>query len=84
MVRCLCSRVQAGLFVVTHISGGRGTDARALAEIFREYTEQPVIVIESVEEAFRFVLEHQGGRRVYCLGSLYLTGKIKELVQEVI
>ncbi len=84
MIRCLCGRVQADLFVVTHISGGRGTDARVLAKIFREYTEQPVIVRESVEEAFTFVLEHQGERRIYCLGSLYLTGKIRELVQEVI
>ena len=84
MIRCLCGRVQADLFVVTHISGGRGTEARVLAKIFREYTEQPVIVRESVEEAFTFVLEHQGERRIYCLGSLYLTGKIRELVQEVI
>ena len=84
MAQCLCGGLGAEMFVVTHISGSRGTDAQVLAEIFREYTNRPVIVRDSVEEAFRFVLSNQEGRRIYCLGSLYLTGKIKELVQEVI
>ena len=84
MIRCLCGQFKAEMFVVTQIGGDRGTDAQALAEVFRKYTEQPVIVKESVEEALRFMLKHQKEERVYCLGSLYLTGRIKELIQEVI
>ena len=84
MIRCLCGQFKAEMFVVTQIGGDRGTDAQALAEVFRKYTEQPVIVKESVEKALRFVLKHQKEERVYCLGSLYLTGRIKELIQEVI
>jgi folylpolyglutamate synthase/dihydrofolate synthase len=39
-------------------------------------------VIESVKEAMQYVLRIQGRRTVYCLGSLYLTGMIKEIIQE--
>lgn len=80
MVQCLCTRTGAELFVVTHISGSRGTDAEHLADIFREYTEHPVVVRESVKDALEYVLAHQDGGRVFCLGSLYLTGMIKELI----
>ena len=61
----------------------RGAGASALGKVFEEHTDKPVIVRESVKDAFRYVLEHQKGRTVYCLGSLYLTGEIKGLIQEV-
>ena len=68
--------------MVTHIDDSRGAAAQRLADIFRKYTEQPVIVKESVKEALAYALGIQDGRRIYCLGSLYLAGMIKGLVQE--
>ena len=47
---------------------------------FEKYTEKPVIVRESLKDALAFVREHQEGRKIYCLGSLYLTGMIKDLL----
>lgn len=82
MAECLCRSGTAELYVVTHIEDRRGADAQRLADIFRKYTERPVVVRESVKEAFEYVLGVQNGRRVYCLGSLYLTGMIKGLIQE--
>ena len=69
--------------MVTHIGDCRGAGAKMLGKVFEEHTDRPVIVRESVEDAFRYVLEHQKGRTVYCLGSLYLTGEIKGLIREV-
>ena len=84
MIECLCRRVQADFYVVTLISDRRAAEAGTLGKLFEKYTDRPVIVIESAEEALRYVLSHRGGRTVYCLGSLYLTGMIKDLIQEVI
>lgn len=83
MIACLCRKVQADLYVVTQIGDCRGAGAKMLGKVFEEHTDKPVIVRESVEDAFRYVLEHQKGRTVYCLGSLYLTGEIKGLIREV-
>ena len=83
MIACLCRNVQADLYVVAQIGDDRGAGASALGKVFEEHTDKPVIVRESVKDAFRYVLEHQKGRTVYCLGSLYLTGEIKGLIQEV-
>ena len=82
MAECLCRSGTAELYVVTHIDDSRGADVQRLADIFRKYTEHPVIVRESVKEAVEYTLGVQHGRRIYCLGSLYLTGRIKELIQE--
>ena len=84
MIERLCRSVQADLYVVTLISDRRAAEAGTLGKLFEKYTDRPVIVIESAEEALRYVLSHRGGRTVYCLGSLYLTGMIKDLIQEVI
>lgn len=83
MARILCEKVDAGLYVVTHIDDPRGTSAECLADIFRKYTENPVEVRKSVKDALAYAVEVRGKRSIYCLGSLYLTGTIKKLIQEV-
>ena len=84
MIERLCRSVQADFYVVTLIADRRAAEAGTLGKLFEKYTDRPVIVIESAEEALRYVLSHRGGRTVYCLGSLYLTGMVKDLIQEVI
>lgn len=83
MIACLCRKVKAEFYVVAQIGDRRAADAAALGQLFREYTDRPVVVRESVEDAFRYVLENRKGHTVYCLGSLYLTGEIKGLIREV-
>ena len=82
MARILCEKVDAGLYVVTHIDDPRGTSAECLGNIFRKYTDKPVEVRTSVREALAYAFEVRGTRSIYCLGSLYLTGTIKKLIQE--
>ena len=79
MIECLCKNVDADCFVITHISNKRAADTEELAKIFRKYTNRPVIVKPQFEEAWEYVLSIKGERTVYCLGSLYLVGMIKEL-----
>lgn len=85
MIRCLCRKVKADLYVVTQIRDRRAADAHRLGSVFETETDRPVKVIESVREALSYVISHREGRKVYCLGSLYLTGMIKDICkQEVV
>ena len=83
MAAVLCRDLQAGIYVVAHIDDPRGTAAGQLGECFRKYTDKPVVVKDSVRDAFLWAMEHREGRRVYCLGSLYLAGMIEKLIREV-
>lgn len=82
MISCLCRNVRADFYVVTMVDNSRAARAEELGRLFERYTDRPVIAAENVKEAFHYILAHREGRRVYCLGSLYLAGMIKELVQE--
>ena len=79
MIACLSQNTNADCFVITQISNKRAADVQMLAQIFRKYTDRPVIVKESFEEAWKYVLSIKDERTVYCLGSLYLVGMIKEM-----
>ena len=78
MIAHLCDSVPAEFYVVTLIEG-----SVQLGKLFEKYTDRPVVVIESVQKALEYVLEHQEKRTVYCLGSLYLTGMVKETIERM-
>lgn len=83
MIACLCRRVDADFYLITLIEDERATRVEELKRIFEQYTERPVIVKEDLKEALFYAKEHQEGRVVYCLGSLYLAGMIKSFIKEV-
>lgn len=78
MIACLCRNVNTDFYIVTLIEDKRAARTEELQHIFERYTDKPVFVRESLKEALHFALEHQEGRKIYCLGSLYLTGMIKD------
>lgn len=82
MIACLCQQVDADFFVITHIADKRAADTEKLAEIFRQYTEKPVLVQDSLKDAWNYVTSNQKDRTIYCLGSLYLVGMVKALIEE--
>ena len=82
MISCLCGGPDADLYIVTQIRDARAADADELGRVFREHTDKPVRVMPSLQEAFAYARREQKGRRIWCLGSLYLTGMIKELIRE--
>ncbi len=83
MIEILCKKVPADFYMVTAVGDKRTASPETLAKIFQENTDRPVLVEKSFAEAFACLRARQDGRRIYCLGSLYLAGMIKELIQEV-
>lgn len=80
MIACLCRQSDTELYVVTTIEDKRAVQARVLGRTFEKYTDKEVIMKETLDDAFRYVLSVQGGRTIYCLGSLYLAGMIAKWI----
>lgn len=82
MIAYLCRNLDVDYYVVTHIEDSRAEAMERLTEVFAGYTDRPVVVRESPEDALHYVRDHQDGRTIYCLGSLYLVGILKALVEK--
>jgi len=79
MIEYLCQNVPAKAYIITEVEDKRRVPARVLADVFRKYTEQPVYEEPEVKEACqRAMAMRKGEERIYCLGSLYLVGMVKE------
>lgn len=81
MIELLCTKSDADAYFVTKLADARGAGKEAMEQIFKDYTDKPVYVNESFEEVFSKALNEKGtSGRLYCLGSLYLVGELKELI----
>lgn len=82
MIQTICESAKPESVVVTQIWGSRVVPAETLAEVFRRYTDVPVIAKADVEEAFKTALEQRGEGMLFCAGSLYLVGELKAILRK--
>lgn len=83
MIRIILDKIQFRHIVVTQVGGYRQVPAGELADIFRSQGCQSVRACENVKEAFDTALAEKGGDGLlFCVGSLYLVGEIKELLRK--
>lgn len=78
MIAYLCKHLPAKLYIVTEITDKRRVPAGTLKEIFQRNTDREVIAKSDVGDALAKAWERRGESEIYCLGSLYLVGAIKE------
>ena len=82
MVHTICDTGCIQEVVVTEIHGSRIVPAEELAAVFRKFTSVPVTAISSIEEAFDTAMEKKGEGLLFCVGSLYLVGEVKKVIEE--
>lgn len=82
MIETICSTGRLSEVIVTEIHGDRVVPAGKLAGVFRKYTDAPVSDYTDIGEAFACALEKRGDGILFCAGSLYLVGEIKEIIEE--
>lgn len=81
MIRMLCASMDIKTYILTQIGGERGVSVMELETVFQKYTDRMIITEEDPRKALSVALREKGEKgRVYCLGSLYLIGAIKELI----
>lgn len=82
MIKLICEDIKPHGVVTTQITGERQVTAEVLAGLFKEYGSENVVSVPEVGEALKKALELQQDGMVFCVGSLYLIGEIKGLLQE--
>ena len=82
MIQTICNTERLSRVVVTQISGSRVVSADELAGVFRKYTKACVTSCPDVREAFAEALQKKQQGFLFCAGSLYLVGMIKEIIEE--
>lgn len=83
IIRILCREMKAKAYIVTSIEDQRGASVSELGQAFRDYTEKPVYVEHDLKNAWNLGLDLIGeDEKMLCLGSLYLVGMIKDMIQE--
>lgn len=86
MIQTICDTGRLSEVVVTEIHGGRIVPAQQLADVFRKYTQAPVTAVEENAEAFALALQKKEqlseDALLFCAGSLYLVGELKEIIEE--
>ena len=83
MIRTILGRIRFRHVVVTQVGGYRKVPAEELAEIFRREGCLSAQAFEDTEMAFRAALSLKGeDGMLFCVGSLYLVGEIKELLRK--
>lgn len=81
MIAMLCKRIPAKAYVLTEIEDARRVPLMQLKEVFEKHTDRPVYAVQDVRKAWGKALsEKSDNGKMYCLGSLYLVGLIKEKV----
>lgn len=81
MIETICRSTKLAAVVVTQIDNDRVVPVHTLAEIFRKYTDAPVTEKASIPEAFEEALEEKQDGLLFCVGSLYLVGELKDIVR---
>lgn len=81
MIREICEGVHLSSVVVTEIHNDRIVPAEELKSIFEKYTDAKVTAVSDISEAFDEAMREKEDGMLFCAGSLYLVGEIKELLQ---
>ena len=82
MIRTVSEKIRPRAVVATEVGGSRVVPATELAEFFKEDGCEQVIAEANVGEAFEKALSLKGDGMLFCVGSLYLVGEIKEYLQK--
>lgn len=83
MIQLICEEIHPDAVVTTQVGGDRELPATALAGLFKTYGAQNVMTEPVVSEAFQKALALKEDGMLFCVGSLYLIGEIKEALMNI-
>lgn len=82
MIHTICSRIRFRHVVVTQVGGSRQVAAEEFAALFSRMGCESVEAVSDTEEAFSRAYAAKGEEgMLFCVGSLYLVGEIKDIIR---
>lgn len=84
MIERLCGLDMVTEFVLTHIPGERGAKLDELVDKFKGCTDKKVHAFDQIEDAVSYCLDKREGTKcdIYIVGSLYLAGAVRGLLED--
>lgn len=82
MIRSISEEIRPARVVATRIGGSREVPAETLAEDFRRAGCREVYAQADVAEAFEQAYRMKGDGMLFCVGSLYLAGELKDHISK--
>lgn len=84
MIKKLCDSKIFSKYYITKLDNPRAASVDELAYEFESNTDKPVCKIESPSECFKRALrERKTSETLFCAGSLYLVGEIKDIADRM-
>lgn len=83
MVETLCRGIPWQGVGIARMKSSRGLDTGELAQVFRTFAVCPVTEYENAEEALADMRRASEGQLLFCAGSLYLIGELREMLEHV-
>lgn len=80
MIAYICEHLDVDTFIVTEIEDYRRVKAEELFEVFTKHTKKEVLCKKDIKEAINTAFQKRKDGEIYCLGSLYLVGMVKNLL----
>lgn len=82
MIEYLCRNLNADAYIVTEIEDARKVPVQELGRAFEKYTDAKVICKANLKDALQAAeAERREDGEIYCIGSLYLVGMVKKLLE---
>jgi dihydrofolate synthase/folylpolyglutamate synthase len=81
MIAYICEHLDVETFIVTEIEDWRAVKAEELYRVFKNNTEKEVLCKKELKDALEEAFQRRGEGEIYCLGSLYLVGMIKNFLE---
>ena len=81
MIKRICSQLKLKSVVTTQIDGQRVVPAIELAELFEKNGCADVTAEEEIGKAFETARKKKGDGLLFCVGSLYLVGEVKDYIR---
>ena len=83
MIKTICEKIHFGSVFVAQVKTPRAARTEELAALFRKYSDRDVVCCADVRDAFAQAIEGKGDGMLFCAGSLYLVGELKELLADM-